>query len=122
MNSNEDRVITKYQLLTYKEGKSARSYYFLNPAPDIYQIISDMGFSVLTTEPELKSGFDEEKIHLISGNEIKDSYIFNTGKFVTNNENERRFNLDGEKSSLSFSTISDNGKFYIYCPNLKFKV
>lgn len=116
MSSEDPLVVTKYQLLSFNNGEPSRSYYFLNPGPGIYQIITDMGFSVFTPQNNLTSGYDDEKIHLISGNEIIDTYIFNTGSV----NNEQIFTLTGEKSSLSFSTIDDDGKYYIYCPNLTF--
>ena len=109
---------TKYRLMTFENGELRKSYNFLNPAKDIYQIITDLGFSFyIDNNLPLVSKFDNNKIYLDNDGEIIEEFDIHKGE-----KSEKKLFIRGNrnKCNINFSTIYDKEKIYIYCPNLEF--
>ena len=120
-----EAVRSNYRLTTYKDGAKKTSFPFIVPEPGIYQIITDLGFS-MTIDPTQTpvSCLDDDTIYLVNGNICVDKYIVSHGIRV----DETCFNITGSGNSdsspgtttISFSVIDHEGKNYIYCPSLRF--
>ena len=118
-NMSVENARSNYRLMTFKDGKKTTSYPFIIPAPGIYQIITDLGFSLtIDMDQNPFSCLDHDTIHLIDGNICVDKYIVSQGS----RSDDNRFDIRGSMgvTTISFSVIDHEGKIYIYCPHLSF--
>ena len=111
---------SSYRLATFKDGIKSTSCPFITPGPGIYQIITNLGFSIsIDLDNNPYSCLDNDTINLMGGNILVDKYIVSQG--IRTDENRFDINGDMGATKISFSLIDREGKTYIYGPILKLK-
>ena len=115
-------IKTPYYLVTKRSGNSCRSTCFLNPGNNIYQIISDMMFSVILDLTTMESSVDDDIVYLFMAEKRLCEFDLKNGTILMNNSNCRYIVYSDDKNyELDFSAmIHLENKLYICCPNLTF--
>lgn len=119
--------ITSYYLTMTRAGEPCRSGKFLQPAPGLYQIISDIMFSSMLTPSEVPcSTMDNDTFFLQKGKERVAEFDLKDAK----HEPAQDVNLNGlfhvtSKDGnyvMTFSAIrehEDSKEYYICCPRFE---